>query len=322
MIAKLLTPKILGVFFLLLLSFIALKSLLTNSFYTSHDGFTHTARIAAYYKALKDGQFPPRWGTDLNGGLGSPIFTYIYPLPYLLGSSIHFTGISYQDGFRIVTAVGYFLSGLTCFWWLKNRFGNLPGLLGAIFYLWAPYRFLNIYVRAAYAENLAYIFIPLIFLAIDEIFRSRRWGFFLLAFSTAGMLLSHNLIAAIFLPLSLCWTFWQLITRRNPSAFVVSTLAVITGFLMSSFIYFPDLFERQFVKFDTSIVYFREHFVTVWQLLRSPWGYGFDFPGVVNDEMSFQLGLGQILITTSFIFLLIYKQIVGKWRKTKNFLFV
>ena len=277
---------------------VGLWALIRNPFYTSHDGFTHTARIMAYYEALKDGQFPPRWATKFSGNLGSPIFVYSYPLPYFLGSLLHFGRVHYQDSFRLVLGGGYLLSGLTAFWWLSKRFGKVAGLVGAVFYLWAPYRFLNIYVRAALAESFAYTFIPLVFLAIDQLFTNyeKKW-WYLLVFSASGLLLSHNLVAAMFLPAALLLIAVYTVFLKKVYHGLISIFAIVMAFLMSSFIYLPDLFERGYVHFDEGISYWQNHFVAWWQLIRSHWGYGFDFPGTVNDDMSFQLGLTQILVT-------------------------
>lgn len=290
---------------ILLLALVGLRALIASPFYTSHDGFTHTARIMAYYEALKDGQFPPRWATKFSGNLGSPIFVYSYPLPYFLGSLLHFGKIHYQDAFRLVLGGGYVLSGLAAFWWLSKRFGNVAGLVGAVFYLWAPYRFLNIYVRAALAESLAYTFIPLVFLAIDQLFTNyeKKW-WYLLVFSVGGLLLSHNLVAAMFLPAAVLLIAAYTGFLKKVYRGLIAIFGIIIGFLMSSFIYLPDLLERGYVHFDEGISYWQNHFVAWWQLIRSHWGYGFDFPGTANDDMSFQLGLVQILVTGLLVLLL------------------
>ncbi|MCL4397655.1 6-pyruvoyl-tetrahydropterin synthase-related protein [Patescibacteria group bacterium] len=275
--------NLLALIILAIFSVIGLWSLISNPFYTSHDGFTHTARIAAYFQDLSDGQFPPRWATNFNSNFGSPIFVYSYPLPYLLGALLHMAAISYQNSFRMVMAAGFVLSGLSCFLWLRNKFKTTGALVGAVFYMWVPYHFLNVYVRAALAENLAYGFVPLVFWSIEK-----KW-WTVTAVLLAAVLLSQNEVAALTLPLFLGWALLHRSFRR----FILSTAL---AFALSAFIYVPDLFERQFIHFDQNMTYFRDHFVAFWQLIRSPWGYGFDFPGTIRDEMSFQLGLTQIMV--------------------------
>lgn len=273
----------LGLAIIALFSLLALKSLISVPFYTSHDGFTHTARIAAYYQAVKSGQFPPRWAANFYDGRGSPIFVYSYPLPYALGAAFHFGGLSYQDSFRLLMALGFILAGVNSFFWLRNRFGDLAGLGGSIFYLWVPYRFLNIYVRGALAENLAYGLVPLVFLGIDQ----KRWRMTVL--TMAAVLLAHNEVAALTLPIFLTWAWLQ----KRLKFFLTASLG---AFALAAFIYLPDFFERDYIRFDQGISYYQNHFVSWWQFLRSPWGYGFDFSGTIGDSMSFQLGLAQLLV--------------------------
>lgn len=291
-----------------------MRSLLSVPFYTSHDGFTHTARIAAYYQTLADGQFPPRWAGSFNGQLGSPIFVYSYPLVYFLGALLHSGGISYESAFRAVMIAGYLLSGIGAYFWLSRKFSRPAGLVGAIFYLWVPYHFLNVYVRAAVAENLAYAFLPFAFLAMEEIYRSARlklW-FFVLVFSVTATLLSHNLVSAIAIPIFVCWSIIWGWKKPDKNRWLANVLGLVVPFFLAAFIYVPDIFERNFIRFDQGISYFADHFVSFWQLLRSPWGYGFDLPGTVNDAMSFQIGLAHLLVVGLVVILIFYKVIKDK----------
>jgi len=115
-------PTFLAITTIVILSIFALKSLAIPGFYTSHDGETHTARTAQYYQALKDHQFPPRFAESLYNGLGSPIFVYIYPIHYLLGSIVHFFGFSFTNSFEILMALGFIFSGIFSFLWFREVF--------------------------------------------------------------------------------------------------------------------------------------------------------------------------------------------------------
>ncbi len=284
------------IFLLFFLGLLGIKALLTPGFYTSHDGLHHTVRIANFFLALKDGQLPVRWAQNLNGFLGSPIFSYIYPLPYFLGALLHYLGLTVTDSFKAVLGGAYLLSGITFYLWLEKKLGKIPALVGAVFYLWAPYRFLMIFVRAAYAESIAYAFIPPVFLAIDEVFGTgnRKW-IAVGAFATGLLMLAHNLVAFIFLPLGSLYAALLLYRTRKWSGIFHYALFSLLGFCLAAFIYIPDVLERSDVRFDQVMNYSAQHLVAFWQFFRSPWGYGFSFPGTANDMMSFQIGLGQIL---------------------------
>lgn len=307
---------LLAILFVIAVCLIGLRSLITVRFYTSHDGFTHTARIAAYYRSLKDLQIPPRWATNLNGNMGSPIFSYIYPAPYFAGSVLHAFKFSYQDSFRLVMVISTLVSALFMFFWVKENFGFLPAIVGAIYYVWVPYRFLNLYVRAAYAENLAYTFLPLALLCAQKVIlsKSRVW-FYGLCFSLIAILLSHNEVAAITLPIIFAWLLWWGVVNKSLRRFIVGFLAFLIALVASSWIYIPDFFERKFIYFDRGMSYYSDYFVTWWQLIRSRWGYGFDFPGTAMDDMSLQIGLAQIFVFVISSLILIYGFISFKFRR-------
>lgn len=288
-----------ALFILLVISFPALKSLTANGFYTSHDGTTHIVRIAQYYAALKDGQIPPRFAPSLYSGLGSPIFVYIYPLPYLLGAALHSIGFSFVDSFKVLMATGFVLSAIFSYLWLKELFhSEKAAFLGALFYVWSPYRFLLIYVRASLSEHLAYTFLPLFLYAVTKLSKSisSLWvGFSAIAF--AAVLLSQNLVALLNAPLLIFYMLGLVYAGKSTKFLVYALVSVTLGLAISAITYLPSLLERKYVLLDSLIKdQFVHHFVGWWQLIRSPWGYGFDLVGTKNDALSLQIGLAHIMV--------------------------
>ena len=292
-------PNFLAIITLLLLSVPALKSLATGGFYTSHDGETHVARIAQYYQALRDNQLPPRFAGSFYNGLGSPIFVYIYPVPYLLGSLVHLLGFSFTDSFEIMMALGFVFSAIFSYLWLKEVFkSEKAAFFGALFYVWVPYRFLLIYVRGSISELLAYTFLPLVFYAYTKLAQKNNLKWIALcALSMALLLLAQNLVAMISLPIISIYVLIHSFYHRSLKYFIKSIIAGLWGLAIAAIAYLPSLLERSFVRLEEIVrVAYENHFVTLKQLIRSPWGYGFDLPGILSDQMSFQIGLVHILI--------------------------
>lgn len=307
------SPSFLAIFALLFFSIIALKDLARPGFYTSHDGETHVARTAQYYQAITDGQIPPRWAKTLNGGLGSPIFVYIYPLPYVFGSVIHFFGLNFTSSFEILMALTFIFSGIFTFLWLREIFGSTrAAFIGALFYTWVPYRFSLIYVRGSISEALAYTFIPALLWSLTKL--SKNINFKFTAISSlffAAVLLSQNLVAYITLPVIAIYVLIISILHRSPRYFLTASLVALWGLLMSSVTYMPVIFERKLIHFDELFKnVYNSHFVTITQLIHSPWDYGFSLPGL-NDSLSFQIGLAHILVVflaILFLILLAFKK--------------
>lgn len=304
-----------AILLLIVLSIPALKSLTLDDFYTSHDGATHTARIAQYYKALADGQFPPRFADSFYNGIGSPIFVYIYPLPYLFGSAIHALGFSFVDSFKILMAAGFIGSAIFAFLWLKEIFrSEKAAFLGAIFYVWVPYRFSLIYVRASLSEHIAYTFVPLALFSLTKFCKTTQTKWVAVsAISFALIFLSQNLVALISTPVILGYAFILAFLAKSARTLFLTVVSFAWGFAISAVTYLPSLFEKRFVKIEDLIQHqFVHHFVTIKQLIRSPWGYGFDLSGVADDQMSFQIGLAHILVFVVTLGFLTWQLLIKK----------
>lgn len=313
-----------AIFFLLFFSIFALKDLAKPGFYTSHDGETHVARIAQYYQALKDGQVPPRWAKTLHGGLGSPIFVYIYPLPYLFGSIIYLTGLSFTSSFELLIALTFIFSGIFTFLWLKEVFGSAKAaFIGALFYTWVPYRFSLIYVRGSISESLAYTFVPALLWSLTRL--SKNISFKNVAISGlffAAILLSQNLVAYIVLPVVGVYVLIFSVLNKSIKYFLFALVSAIWGFFTSSLTYLPALFERNLIHFDELFQkVYNSHFVTISQLIHSPWDYGFSLPGP-GDSISFQIGLAHIMvIVLAFLALalIIFQKSTGNFQEVKDY---
>ncbi|MPN48928.1 hypothetical protein SDC9_196541 [bioreactor metagenome] len=96
----------------------------------------------------------------------------------------------------LITVLGSYRLG-------KSLAGRSAGLLLAFFYTLAPYRAVNLFVRGALSEALAMAFFPWVILGIWQLLKKfEKRYFFLLTLSLAAIMLSHNLSALMFYPLS------------------------------------------------------------------------------------------------------------------------
>lgn len=287
---------------LLFLSFLLifpLKAYTTPDLFQSHDAQNHIVRIANYYLALKEGQLPPALAPTLFGGVGYPIFIFIYPLPYLLGALLHLIGIHYVDTLKLLMGASFWLSGLAFYLFLKSEINKTwPSLAGTFLFTWAPCRFSLLFVRGAFAESFSYLFIATSFLCVHQLLHHRqlRW-LGLTSLSLAGLFLSHPLTTIMFMPM-LTWYIFLFLTkqpkRRSFILSLTSSLALAIG--ISAFVYLPVFFERHYLQIDQALSYTNDHFISLLELIKPSWGFGFSLPGTTTDGMSFQLGLGHITI--------------------------
>lgn len=300
-----------SLFLVILVSILPLLSLFHPGLPITHDGQDHVARIANFYLSLSEGNIIPRWANNLNWGYGHPILMFLYPFPSYLASVFHFLGLSLVDSVKAVFGFSYILSGLFMFLWLRNFLGKFPAITGAIIYLYAPYRFVDLYVRGAIGEHAAFIFIPAICYFLLKLNTKEKFNFvnfFGISISTAGLILSHNAISLMFLPFVVFYVFFLFLVNKSSTFFPqsiklkwkneeryryskllgfkkvldknkillgASIAGIFYGFLLSAFFWIPAFVEGKYTLRD--IVTKNEaltRFVDFHDLIYGSWNFG------------------------------------------------
>lgn len=240
----------------------------------SHDADAHLARIGSYYKAFQDGQFPPRWAGNLNYGYGSPLFIFYYPLPGTIASVLHALGISLENSFKLIMALAFVLAPIAFYAWSSQIAGRKVAFVGSLLYGFAPYHFLDLYVRGDIAEILSFVFVPLVFLYIEKLKKNIYLKYIIIGgICYALLILSHNAVSLMFSPVFLTYNFVQ--AKRK--GFVSCVILLLVGLLLSSFFWLPALVEGKFVQAAFFIGDMYElHFPTFQKLIYSSWGFGPD----------------------------------------------
>ncbi len=256
---------------------------------TSHDSIAHMARMYAYQEGLKDGIFPVLWARRMFWGIGSPVLMLNYQIPYYFSMIWHALGLNLDDSFKAVLSFSQIVSGFLMYFALKSRFKTLPSLVGAILYMVAPYRLLNIYVRGAMGEVFSTMFPPLILAGIW------RKSVPLQTLGWAGMFLSHPvgsaLYSGVFLGYVLVCEKFKNVWQGLKKFFIPYVLA----FLIAAFNLLPTLALTKYTYYKTSDSNTLNQFPTLNQLIYDNWGYGFSTDND-QDEMSFQIGVIQWLL--------------------------
>lgn len=303
--------KFLIVLFLLLL-FIPILDLFHPGFPLTHDGQDHVARIANFYQNLLEGNLVPRWGGSLNWGYGHPVLMFLYPLPSYLASFFHLIGFSFIDSTKLVFATAFILSIVTMYLWLRSFLPEKAAIVGGLFYGYAPYHFVDLYVRGAIGELVAFIFPPLVLYFILKLSQKNSYWYFLGgSLSLAGFILAHNAVSLMFLPVLFLYVIYLYFNCKHKKTFVFTILSVILlGFVLSAFFWLPAVMEGKYTLRDivTEKVY-QERFVSFAQLIYSNWNYG------QTGEFTVQIGLVHWLFVFAGIplFISLYKKKNKQW---------
>lgn len=281
----------LGLFFIL--SFPAIKDMLLPQYFPMHDDL-QILRLKAMDDCVMDRQIPCRWIKDAGFGYGYPMFNYYPPLPYYVAEGLHLLGFDYFWSIKITFVLSFILSGLFMFALLKRFVGNAGALTGALFYVWAPYHSVDVYVRGAMNEAWGLTFFPLILYSLyDLIVKKTKSSFLLFAFSLACLLTSHNVMTLIFAPIALLWCFYWLYAQKDYKQFMTVAASGLLGVGLSAFFFIPVALESKLVHVESMTVgYFNylAHFTDFKQLFFSRfWGYGGSTWGP-EDDMAFPVG--------------------------------
>lgn len=302
--------KNIGLLIILAFSLLGVLDLFHKGLPITHDGEDHVARVANFYQSLKEGNVVPRWAANLNWGYGHPILMFLYPLPSYFSSLFHAFGFSLVDSVKIVYILAFILSGVTMYLWIRSFLGELPAIAGGVLYMIAPYRFVDLFVRGAIGEHVAFVFPPLLLYFLLKLSQKSSWVLFLGgSLSLSFLILSHNAISLMFLPFILVYFLLLLYKVNFKKPFLISGLLVIvSAFLLSSFFWLPAFFEGKYTL--RNIVTKGEYisrFVEIKDFLYGRWNYG------ISGEFSLQIGMAHILGIFLSLFLFIFL-----FRKYKN----
>lgn len=280
---------LLPIVFIFIFCLWSLRSIFHPGFMYSHDSLWHVQRLQNMVSLLP-AQFPVRWSPTLDNGYGIPLFNFAYPAPYYLGAVFMFLGLGPVKAYYVLLFLSYFAGGVGVYFLAKKR---VIGLIAALLYLLTPYQFLDIFVRGALGEVVALGLIPWVILCYQQISRTGRIAWYS-PLPFAVLLISHNFYAYLFAGMLAVITIF----------FYQNKLKILITFLLSlalsAFFILPALQEKSFLLISQAQnQQFSDHFVYPQQLLYSTWSYFGSVIGENPSEMSFQLGVANIVVLVS-----------------------
>jgi len=285
----------------LIFSFWALAPLFHPGFFPMHDD-EQIVRLYELHQALSGGQFPPRWVGNLGFGYGYPFYNFYPPLVYYLGEIFYLLGFSLIASTKIVMGLGFVLSGVFIYFLAKEFFGKVGGLVAAVFYIYAPYHSLDLYVRGALAEFYTFVFLPAVFWSTRRLIKEKslKWVIINSLFLSC-LLLSHNFIALILMPFYFAFVaFLLLFEKAKKKAMLLVSASFVLFLGLTCYFWLPALAEKKYTLVDTiltrELANYKLHFVYLRQLWQSPWGYGGSIYGL-EDGLSFAVGKPHLILS-------------------------
>jgi hypothetical protein len=295
-------------------------------YWGGHDARHSVYFLYQFYEVFQDGIWYPRWAPDFAFGYGYPFFNIYGPLSSYAGQLFHVAGLDIVTSVKAVFGLSAILSGVAMYAFVRRILGAPAGMIAALTYVYIPYHLFDLYVRAALAESVGFVFVPLTLWGFYEsVTRPRLIVLICAGLAYAGLMFTSNLLALLFTPILGLFVavmiLWQLFqpAESDPTDYfnlplpawlqnnrlaraVLSglppTAVLLLGLGLSAVFWLPAILEYPYVRVDQWIggrFAFGDDFVEVFQLFSSKWGFGASVPGP-NDDAGFQIGLAALVL--------------------------
>jgi hypothetical protein len=305
----------------LLLTLPALVPLVRAGFFGSHDGLFHVYRLQALDRAVRSGVLYPRWFPEFAFGYGHPVLNFYGPLSYYWGLPFTLVGIDPATALKLVFATGLFASALGMYAFTRLHLGRGGALVAAVVYAYLPYHLVDLYVRGAIAEFLAFVWFPLVLWAFHRLVTAHKAQRLLFAALAAllftALVVTHSLSALIFAPVLGIYLIILLSQEPSRGALGGVALALVFAVALGAFYWLPVFVESGYVGLGQGASGgYKDHLVGLADLFSLHLTY--PYPAEPGTAPTFPLGLGQLVIFIAAIIL----TFGFRWRRWAHLFFL
>ncbi len=234
-----------------------------KGYFPTHDGQWAVMRLIEMNREIKDFQLPPRWAGFLNHGYGYPLFLFTYPFPYYLGEVLHIIGFGFVDAIKLIFILSIIGSAVTMYIFSGSAIATL-------FYLYGPYRLVNLFIRGSIGESLAFVWYPLLGWLGRVMVKEHKPHLIGLFAAVFGILIiTHNASALLFAPVLVAYLYGVVFFEKNKTilSFFIPIFGIVLGFGTAAYFWLPALIEQQYTVLSTGILQGFDRFVSPLELV-------------------------------------------------------
>lgn len=259
-----------GLLAVLVLSLPAVIPLLRSGYFASHDGLLHLYRFLGLDRAVQAGVFLPRWFPEFGFGYGQPVLNFYGPLGYYLGQLLRSLGLGPVGAAKGAYALAVVAAGLGMYLFARRALGGrqLPAVVAALAYVYAPYHLADLYVRGALAELWAMACVPLLLWSLTGLLTEREPVHLVVsAGALAALVLAHSLSLLVFGPLVLAYAV-LLVYREGRRSLAWAVGALALALALGAFYWLPAVAESRFVGLGAGgSTGYRQHLAPLWSVV-------------------------------------------------------
>ncbi len=281
------------------------------------DGIQHIARLMGTYQTITEGEFPPVIMSNFCNEFGYSWNIFYSPLTAFVPLIFSLITNSFELILKLFMILVTFLSGIAMYEFVKKVTKNrYAGVLAAIIYILAPYRLTDMYMRIAIAELTSFIFIPIVFHGMYNIFNSEEKSIkksLILTLGAVGLILSHTVIAMYTAIICFIYVIVNINKLKEKQVWKMLGINILLIVLLTSFYLLPMLEHKLTTEYEvfepgrmerTDDLIKRK--VDITDLLYTP-----------NGNFSYEIGLVSLI---GIVFtLLVYKKIEKENKKIYYF---
>ena len=225
------------------------------------------------------GDLLPWWSAKAFLGFGLPTLAYYPPLTYALAAATTFLpGVDAAAGLQLTLALAGVAAAIGTYGFVNAALRTpAAGVLAAIVYVYAPYRYITIYQRAALPEHVALAALPWLLWAVHGLV-SRPSGARLVATAVAAatILATHNISALFALPLAGVYGVGLAMTIHSPRRLLPLAGGLALGLALGGAVWLPALADRGAATTHVALaVDYRTQFVAFRDALNGNFTYKF-----------------------------------------------
>ena len=224
---------------LLFVSIIVCLPLLNQNLNIGYDdGVQHIARLMGTYQSIEEGQTFPVIMSKFCNNFGYSWNIFYSPLTAYMPLIFKIFNVSFIACIKCFIFCMVFLSGITMYFFMQEVTKNKKiALIAGILYIFAPYRFTDMYLRNALAELTSFVFIPMIFHGLYGILKEKDKREYLLIIGSCLLVLTHSVIAIYTAIICLIYILTQIKKLkikmiRNKLLISLIFIVIITSFFL------------------------------------------------------------------------------------------
>lgn len=293
---------------IIIISIIVCIPLFNSNFdITRDDGIQHICRIMGTYQTMIAGENFLAIMSNFCNGFGYSWNIFYSPLTSILPLIFKIFTFSFTICLKLFMSTTIILSGIFMYKFVDSVTENRKmGLIAAIIYITVPYHLTDMYIRIAVSELTAFVFLPLVFLGLHNIFNGNIKKSYYLTIGSIGLILSHSISVYITVIFSFIYVLINIKKLKQKCVLKPLFINLTLIILVTSFFWIPMLEHMTSTQYEVFLPdrmatnqSLNNNKITVLQLIYTE-----------NGKIVFEIGLLILigLIMTPFIIRKVNKQ--------------